>query len=216
MEQQTSKPCALLMGRRNFLCQSSLICGLLPAMMANKGLGEEQKDIPKENKQESPSKVNPVELTTYCGMYCGACDIYQKRIGKAAGELKKIMGIYGFSTFASQIPGLEEFGTFEKVLDNLIMIFGQCQTCRQGGGDPECKIRRCCKDKGLETCAQCDAMPCDKILSFQEHYPRLIEDLQEIKKTGLETWSQKQQKRVDEGLRYTELLAEAKKGQKKV
>jgi hypothetical protein len=212
---QTSKPCSILMGRRNFICQSSLICGLLPAMMASKGLGEEQKDITKENKQETP-KVNPMTLTTYCGLYCGACDIYQKRIGKAAGELKKIMGIYEFNTFAPQIPGLEEFETFEKVLDNLIMIFGQCQACRQGGGDPECQIRQCCKEKEIDTCAQCDAMPCDKLNMILDHYPGLKDNLLEIKTSGLEQWSQKQQKQVDKGLRYTEQLAEAKKNQTKV
>ncbi len=49
-----------------------------------------------------------------------------------------------------------------------------------------------------------------------DHYPSVKDNLLEIKTSGLEAWSQKQQKRVDEGLRYSDLPAETKTNQNKV
>lgn len=38
----------------------------------------------------------------------------------------------------------------------------RCQTdCRGGGGPKDCYQRKCCQDKGLNGCWECEEFPCD-------------------------------------------------------
>ena len=37
-----------------------------------------------------------------------------------------------------------------------------CPGCREGGGDAACVQRRCCRERGLEGCWECERFPCDK------------------------------------------------------
>jgi hypothetical protein len=188
-------------GRRDFICKSAMACCLANIPFAASGFPK------KAGQQEKKSDVNPLELSTYCGLYCGACDIYQQRIGKSGNELKSVLDVYHFEQFAKQIPGLEEYDTFYKTLNTLISFFGQCPACQKGGGDPECKIRLCCKEKGYQTCAECPSLPCEKLKPISEGYPGLLENLKEIKEGGLEKWCQKQQAMVDKGFRNSDILS---------
>ena len=36
-----------------------------------------------------------------------------------------------------------------------------CRGCRSGGGADDCYQRRCCLEKGIDGCWQCDGSPCD-------------------------------------------------------
>ncbi len=41
-----------------------------------------------------------------------------------------------------------------------------CEGCKSKGNkiaDKQCKARPCARDKGLDSCAQCDDFPCDKV-----------------------------------------------------
>jgi hypothetical protein len=41
-----------------------------------------------------------------------------------------------------------------------------CEGCKSSGeniADKQCKARPCAQEKGLESCAQCDNFPCDKV-----------------------------------------------------
>lgn len=187
--------------RRDFILKSAMVC-----CMTNIPLKASGFSLSKNDNQTTGPKVNPIELATYCGLYCGACDIYQKRISKSGNELKKILDAMDFNEWAPQVPGLEDYETFYKVLNNIIMYFGQCVTCLKGGGDPQCKVRLCCKEKGYQTCAECPEVPCEKFKQLLEGYPQLVDNLKEIKGIGLEKWCQKQQEKVDKGFRYSEAL----------
>jgi hypothetical protein len=59
-------------------------------------------------------EVQPFELAAYCGLYCGAWDIYQKRIGQSGKELEKVLDAYRFNEIATQVAGLEDYETFYK------------------------------------------------------------------------------------------------------
>jgi hypothetical protein len=189
-------------GRRDFICKSALFCCMANIPFAASGISKNTKQ------EEKKSDVNPMDLATYCGLYCGACDIYQKRIGKSGHELKSVLDAYNFGDIAKEVPGLEGYDTFYKTLNTLISIFGQCPACQKGGGDPECKIRLCCKEKGYQTCAECPSLPCEKLKPLLEVYPGLLENLKEIKEGGLEKWCRKQQEMVDKGFRYSGTLSE--------
>lgn len=186
--------------RRQFICKSAMLCALMPVMGAA--------GLPTE-KRESGQKemtMNTAELTSYCGLYCGACDIYQKRIGNTGKELQSVLTAFKFDQYAHMIPGLEEYESFEKVLGNMIQMFGQCAACRGGGGDPACKIRLCAKEKGVESCALCPEVPCENFKAFMEFNPHIKDELARIKEMGLEGWSQHMQKKVDKGFRNSDTL----------
>jgi hypothetical protein len=192
---------AASIGRRDFIRKSAAACCLANFPFAVSG----------SPKGKSPNtrtlQVKPVELAAYCGLYCGACDIYQKRIGQSGEELRKVLDAYRFDEITTQVPGLENYEAFHKVLNTLVIIFGQCSGCPKGGGPPQCDIRNCCSEKGYKTCAECSSGPCEKLKPLLDSYPQLEEDLQEIKKSGLEKWSREQQGKVDKGLRYSDILS---------
>lgn len=188
-------------GRRDFIRKSAMVCCMANFPFAING-------IPKsKGPNTGMSDVKPTDLATYCGLYCGACDIYQKRIGESGKELKKVLDAMKFNEIASQVPGLEDYETFYKILNTIITFFGQCAGCLKGGGDPQCKIRNCCNEKGYQTCAECPSVPCEKLKPLYEGNPQLGDDLQEIKKIGLEKWCQKQQEKVDKGFKYSDILS---------
>jgi len=67
---------------------------------------------------------------------------------------------------------------------------------------PSCSIITCCVNKrNFETCAECEDFPCQKLKiwdladSFISH-KNCLANLREIKKIGLETFLEQQQKRI--------------------
>jgi hypothetical protein len=188
-------------GRRDFICKSALFCCMANIPFAASAISKNT------TQEEKKSDVNPMDLATYCGLYCGACDIYQQRISKSGNELKKVLDAYSFADIAKEVPGLEGYDTFYKTLNTLITFFGQCPACQKGGGPPQCQVRTCCREKGYQTCAECPSLPCEKLKPLLESYPGLLENLKEIKEGGLEKWCQKQQDLVDKGFRYTDTLS---------
>jgi len=105
---------------------------------------------------------NPKDLVAYCGLYCGACGIYQGRIRHAVENLRKVIGAYGFDKIAPELakwePSLQHYSEFEKVMDGLVKLFGECPACIGDGGDPNCAIRQCCRQKKYATCVECAEM----------------------------------------------------------
>ncbi len=200
MKSKNEKLASEGIGRRDFICKSALFCCAANIPFAASGFSK------KAGQQEKKSDVNPMDLVTYCGLYCGACDIYQQRISKSGNELKRVLDAYNFGDIAKQVPELEDYDAFYKTLNTLITFFGQCPACQKGGGDPECKIRLCCKEKGYQSCAECPSLPCEKLKPLSDGYPGLLENLKEIKESGLEKWCQKQQEKVDKGFRYSDTL----------
>jgi len=138
----------------------------------------------------------------YCGLYCGACGIYQGRVRNAVENLRKVVNAYGFGRMAAELanwePAFQHYAEFEEVLDGLVKLFGNCPGCVAGGGNPDCVIRECCRHKAYITCAECKEIDtCEEIERM-----RTLERLREIRAIGVDCWAKEMQKKVVAGYCY--------------
>jgi hypothetical protein len=196
-------------GRRDFICKSAMACCLANIPFAARSLSKEEKEKLKG------SNVNPTELVAYCLLYCGACDYYQNRIGRSAKELKEVLDARKINTWLPKKPGFEDYESFYKVLNNLITDkIGQCPGCRDEGG-PNSKIKKCAQEKGYQTCLECPSLPCEKIDELANYFPFLKENIQEVKKIGIEKWAKIQQEKVEKGLTFSDMLMQKAQAGKK-
>jgi len=147
------------------------------------------------------------DLLAFCGLYCGACGL--RDLKEPAEKMKQILDAYNYGEIAKFIPGMEEYPAFEKTLTEFTKQF--CPGCRQGGGNPNCVIRICAKERGFNTCADCNEMPCEKAKFITEGYPSVIENLKRIKKIGSDKWLEEQREKVAAGFSYTDMLSKKKK-----
>jgi len=143
---------------------------------------------------------SPRDLVGLCGLYCGACGIYQGRIKQAVENLRKVISAYGFDRMASELanwdPAFKNYAEFEKVLEGFVKLLGECPGCIAGGGDPNCVVRQCCRQKGYATCVECIEMnTCEKL----QRVGSSLENLKRIKAAGVDNWAKEMQKRVDAG-----------------
>lgn len=148
-------------------------------------------------------KENTKKLVSYCGLYCGAYGIRQGRIKQGVENLRKVICAYGFDKIAPELakwePSMQHYPEFEEVMNGLVKLFGECPGCVEGGGDPGCAIRTCCKQKAYAICVDCaDMDKCEKL----ERYGQASRRLQEIKTKGVENWAERMQKKVAKGYCY--------------
>lgn len=125
------------------------------------------------------------ELVAYCGIYCRLCDYYTGRIRDSAQNLLEIVKGHGEIELFANTAKVFDFGDFVKGLEWMVNEFSPCVGgCRGGGGWEDCPIRKCCIEKGVKFCYRCDDFPCEIL----KRYPKRIDGLNEIKRTGLEKW----------------------------
>ena len=90
------------------------------------------------------------ELLSPCGLWCGVCSIYIAHKNNNLKFKEKLLPIYK---------------AFAKVLDDIACtgclsegtVFPVCQVCA---------IKKCCKDKKIDGCYQCEEFPCKYIDNF--------------------------------------------------
>ena len=99
-------------------------------------------------------------LVAYCGEYCEACEIYRGKIKYAALELRKILET---NRCVQRFVAREGFSSLQKGLEALLKVFGECNGCKRGGGNPLCEIRKCCISRHLNLCIECDVITCEKL-----------------------------------------------------
>jgi len=144
---------------------------------------------------------NTLRHIAYCGLYCGLC-AHRNRIPQQARQLQKSLHEERMDNWYQYVPDLKEtFPPFWQLLQKLVDL--DC-TCRTGGGPPECKIRKCAKQKSIEICTQCKEYPCKLIQALAEHYPTLIQDGKRLQKIGLEKWVKEQEERAKRGVVYAD------------
>ncbi len=105
----------------------------------------------------------------YCGLYCGACGIY---MATQAGTLDEIVQ-------QTKIP----------------VEYQACSGCRTERNNlccMNCGIKRCCRHKNLNSCAECNEFPCSVLEAFDmdkhPHHTGVIESLQVLSESGPEKW----------------------------
>jgi hypothetical protein len=151
-----------------------------------------------EATKEGPVKEE--DLITYCGGYCGACARWcgYTEFRDLVVLLAEWVDAQGFQYWMPQEMQEFDYREFRKGLG----FFGKSDTwlvcqkgCRGGDGNPECEIRKCCKERGLETCFDCGEFPCAR---FRED-PEMIERARQYKALGKLEWLRRQIERANRG-----------------
>lgn len=106
----------------------------------------------------------------YCGLFCGSCVIFMKTKEGKSEELALEMGM-----------PVEDIACFGCKSDQ---VSTWCRTCY---------FKTCCREKGFDTCAECDDLMCENLTQFKndELYPYHIEIgdyLNQIKNEGKDKW----------------------------
>ena len=97
----------------------------------------------------------------YCGLSCDTCierfDVIRDRID----ALDEAFEVVNMQDVSKVIPFLRfRYRGYRKLIG---FFREECPTCRDGGGNPFCSIRKCARKKGYVTCAECpDQESCGK------------------------------------------------------
>ena len=130
------------------------------------------------------AEANPATLTAYCGLDCGMCFGYTKTVSEAAKQLRRTMRAEKIKQVWPSMPFLGDYDAFKKDLDALAGL--RCKGCRDGGGNPFCKIRKCSQKLNYEGCWECnDFEACDK-LTFLEagHKDEHLRNLRKLRRSA--------------------------------
>ena len=105
--------------------------------------------------------------------YCGTCPPYTQVAANLARDLRKELRRGKFDKAAptmAKIPAFKSFKYYDKAYDFLGTIMEMCckKACREGGGGPNCPIRKCAKAKGFYGYWLCDSFETCKNLKGLE------------------------------------------------
>ncbi|MBE0520243.1 DUF3795 domain-containing protein [Candidatus Bathyarchaeota archaeon] len=124
------------------------------------------------------------ELVAYCGIYCRLCDYFTGRIRDSARDLLGIVKKHGELKLFADTAKAFDFENFVKGLEWVSKEISPCVGgCRGGGGWRDCPMRKCCIERGIRFCYECNDFPCETL-----KFPKRVDELNEIKKMGLESW----------------------------
>jgi hypothetical protein len=140
-----------------------------------------------------------LEFVTYCGLYCGLC-AERTRIPGHAAALQAAMAEEGWPYWGPTMPDFVEFWRFLQGLTD-----GGCPGCRADGGYPECPIRICARERGLDLCVYCPDFPCEHVEVFARRYPTLLADNRRLQVVGLARWLAEQEERARRGVVYADI-----------
>lgn len=135
----------------------------------------------------------------YCGLYCENCAVKAK-VEPAARVLYAEMKKACFEEIIHLIPDGKEFWGFLKGMAE----GGSCLSCREGSGYPDCPIRLCAQEKGIDMCASCQDHPCKHFDDMLKAYPGIIVDNTLLRERGLDEWAKLQDERRARGFIYSD------------
>ena len=133
-------------------------------------------------------------LDSPCGIYCGACELGNGTVKDLAHKLQELIARYDIAEWA-EYAGLENYEVFAKGLGWFTQC--DCPGCRAGGGWPDCPMRRCAKEKGIEFCYECSDFPCEELLKFDKGAGVCVVNNRRIQEIGLESWLREQEEKVN-------------------
>ncbi len=134
---------------------------------------------------------NKTKMIACCGLYCDECPNHTGKIADLARDLRKELRSVRFDKTAEVLSEMSFFSMFKdyeqcyEVLGGMVKL--RCnKACREGGGNPFCKIRKCCQKKELEGCWLCDEFETCKTLDDLKanHGTAHIKNLRMIKRKG--------------------------------
>ncbi len=143
--------------------------------------------------KKQPGAVEQDErLIAACGLYCGDCFARRGRIADLARDLRKELRTARFGKVAETMGKVSFFKAFDDY-DRCYEVLGamvkfRCRkSCREGGGDPWCKMRSCARRRGFTGCWECDSFEgCKHILAFTGtfHGEGHIRNLRRLRRKG--------------------------------
>ncbi len=138
-------------------------------------------------KGEKIKEKKDKNLIAYCGLFCNDCFGFNGKVADLARDLRKELRESKFDKLVDGIP-FKEFKHYRECYECLgAMVRLRCKSaCRGGGGNPFCKVRKCCQKKKIEGCWECDEFEtCGKLDSLKQgHGDAHIRNLRKIKKNG--------------------------------
>ena len=133
------------------------------------------------------------DLIGYCGLYCGDCPNHKGEIADMARDLRKKLREAKFDRVSQGLSKyfkeFQNYATCYTVLGAMVKL--RCKRgCRDGGGNPHCKIRGCSLKKDFQGCWECDIFEtCEKFHMLQPiHGDACLKNLKRIKKKGQDTF----------------------------
>jgi len=132
-------------------------------------------------------------LTSYCGLYCADCIPSRKDLFARVRELEEMLAALRFERYAelksARQPVFRDYAGFLDVLRGIAGL--ECPApCREGGGDPECAVRRCVVSGNREGCWECeDYKTCQKLERLKGIHVNLERHLGLIRSEGVEGWA---------------------------
>ena len=144
------------------------------------------------------------KLLGYCGIYCGKCGMYKGRIiAKVADDLKELIETHGYPEWVPQFGGIDfKFAEFQKGLAYFTKENSGCycqEPCKDGGGVPDCEIKKCAEEQGVEICFQCSDYPCKHFSQFLKRHPEIPKEYERFNKLGSEEWIKTQARKAEKG-----------------
>lgn len=129
-------------------------------------------------------------LIGYCGLYCGDCPGYKGEIPDLARDLRKKLResrVDRASPFLAKVhKGYKNYKQFDEVL-GLLMKMHCKKICRERVKAPACEIRKCCLEKGIQGCWECEEFEtCNKPDWLKPiHGDAHIKNMRRIKRQGM-------------------------------
>ena len=132
------------------------------------------------------------KLIAYCGLYCGDCSSHRGVVADLARDLRKELRASRFDKTAEALSelsffeGLRHYDKCYAALGDMVKL--RCKRgCRDGGGNPYCKIRKCCERKSYVGCWECDDFEtCEKLAELESGHGRaVIMNIRRIRRKGL-------------------------------
>ena len=130
--------------------------------------------------------MNRENLAGVCGLYCGACLVYQTMRKGDPGNIDTLLQEFKERGLGSTREDLE------------------CDGCLgQGKLTPfcgSCNIRVCAREKaGVTRCSDCPEFPCQLITDFNNdgmaHHAEVLDNIQNIREAGIRRWAELEEER---------------------
>jgi len=133
--------------------------------------------------------IEDTSLVGYCGLYCGDCFNYKGEIADLARDLRKKLREAKFDVASRGLTKyFKDFANYEQCYQVLgAMVRLRCKkACKNGGGNPSCKVRNCCQKKAIDGCWECREFETCTKLDFLKpiHGDANLKNLRYIKEHG--------------------------------
>jgi len=139
------------------------------------------------------TRAVPRDGIAHCGLYCEECFGHMGRIADLARDLRAELRKARLDRIAESLSAEPYFQVFSdwpasyEVLGALVKLRSR-RMCKDGGGPPYFKIRRCSQGKGLAGCWEYDEFEtCDNLRTLvAAHGDAHTRNLKKLRRSGIE------------------------------